>query len=260
MGGTVGDVLEPCMVGTVFFLYALYHLYLWLRVRRDPMSTTIGHNHHVRCRWCEQVMRGRKEILAVQTVRNTLMSSSLLASTSLTLSAVVAAYLVNTISTQSSTGLDLLGSQALRPIHKFFGVILCFSVAFYCYMQSVRSANHVGYMLGLADDLHFTPTYVAKVIKRGADFHTAGTRIFYLAFLSVLWIFGPIPPTILTLLLISHLWHLDRAKPLESSPGGQDGNRTYCSPLGEPFAIVGDGSQPDRPDECRAGDGGQGWW
>ncbi|PJF19841.1 hypothetical protein PSACC_00350 [Paramicrosporidium saccamoebae] len=218
----VGDVLEPVLVGCSFLAYVLYHLYFWQRYKRRPMYTTVGHNHEARLLWCQAVMQEGKELLAIQTIRNTLMSSSLLASTSLTLSAVTAAYLINTIHIHGPLGLDLLASSYLRPIHKFFGVIVCFTVAFYCYMQSVRASNHVGYLLGvpLTRSHHFTPQYVAKILRRGADFHTAGTRIFYLAFLFVLWIFGPLPPTILTLLLIPHLWYLDRADPyiIDSHP------------------------------------------
>lgn len=208
----VGNILEPMFAGVSLLCYAAYHLFLWGKVRHSPMSTTIGHNHEVRRIWCEIVKKERRDILAVQTIRNTLMSSSLLASTSLTLSAVVAAYLVNTISASGLLGLDILSSEYIKPVHKFFAVILCFTVAFYCYMQSVRASNHAGYLLGLPpDDLMFPPSYAARVIRRGADFHTAGTRIFYLAFLCVIWIFGPIPLLVLTMLLIPHLWYLDRA-------------------------------------------------
>lgn len=212
---TIGNVLEPVLVGTAVLAYIAYHVYFWHRYRNKPMSTTIGHNHVARKIWCEVVMRERRDILAVQTIRNTLMSSSLMASTSLTLSAVVAAYLVNTISIEGPFGLDLLSSSYLHPIHKFFAVILAFTVAFYCYMQSIRASNHASYLLGLPllGDRGFTPHYVAHVIKRGADFHTAGTRIFYLAFVFVLWIFGPLPPFIVMMILIPHLWYLDKADP-----------------------------------------------
>lgn len=207
----VGNILEPVLVGAAFLLYLVYHVYLWIRYVKYPYGTTFGHNHEARTRWVEMVMRERKDILAVQTIRNSLMSASLLASTSLTLSAVVAAYLVNTISVQGNSGLDLLGSTYINAVHKFFGVIVCFTIAFYCYMQSIRSSNHLGYMISLPLEggSEFTPEYVGRVIRRGANFHTAGTRIFYLAFLFVIWIFGPIPPVVLTLILIPNLWYLD---------------------------------------------------
>lgn len=238
MMSEVGNVLEPVFAGTAFVLYAAYHLFLWWKVRNNPMSTTIGHNQEARRQWCEMAMREQRDILAVQTTRNTLMSSSLLASTSLTLSAVVAAYLVNTVSLAGLLGLDILASDYIKPVHKFFAVILCFTVAFYCYMQSVRASNHASYLLGLPPNGPlFTPSYVARVVKRGADFHTAGTRIFYLAFLCVIWIFGPIPLLVLTLLLIPHLWYLDKAENTTPSP----------SPNGYPKPLIGDRLNPQNP-------------
>lgn len=208
-------MLEPALVGGALIAYCLYHAYLWMRYKRNPMSTTIGHNHDVRLRWCDVIMRERNSMLGVQTIRNSLMSSSLLASTSLTLTAVFAAYLVGAVEREGAGGIDILSAPYLRPIHKFFGVVLAFSISFYCYMQSVRASNHASYLLGipLTDEHHFTPHYVARVIRRGADFHTAGTRVFYLAFVFVLWIFGPLPPVIVMSAIIPHLWYLDRADP-----------------------------------------------
>ena len=194
----VDEVLEPALVGSALAAYCLYHVYLWMRYRRNPMSTTIGHNHEARLRWCDVIMRERNGILGVQTIRNTPMSSSLLASTSLTLTAVVAAYLVGTVEREGAGGIDIPSAPYLRPIHKFFGVILAFSISFYCYMQSVRASNHAGYLLGipLGDEHHFTPHYVARVISRGTDFHTAGTRVFYLVFVFVLWILDHYHPSL----------------------------------------------------------------
>ena len=112
----VGNILEPCIDGFCLLLYVGYHVKLYYKFRKDPLSTTVGHNHAARKLWCRMVMTEHKDILAVQTIRNTLMSSSLLASTSLTLSAVVAAYLVNTVQSSGLHGLDILGSSYLKPI------------------------------------------------------------------------------------------------------------------------------------------------
>lgn len=204
-------VIEPAIMGCALLLYIAYHIYLVFWYRRNPLSTTVGQNHDARHLWVECVMRDRRDILAIQTLRNTLMSSSLLASTSLTLSAVVAAYLVNTVKEQG--GVDFLAAPYLLPVYKFFVVILCFALAFFFYMQSVRAANHAGYMivLPLMAESPYTPDYVFRVLEKGALFNTAGTRMFYLAFLSVIWIFGPLPAVIATILLVIALWHLDQA-------------------------------------------------
>lgn len=211
-------------------LYAGYHAGLWRRLRRDPMSTTIGHNYEARRQWCEAVMAegGGREILAVQTLRNTMMSSSLLASTSLTLSAVVAAYLVNAIKVEGLVGLDIFSSPYLHPVHKFFAVIFFFTIAFYCYLQSVRASNHASYLISIpsAGSSLYTPSYACRVVQAGVAFHTAGTRVFYLALLSVIWMFGPLPLLALTLALLLSLRSQDRATPLCLSSPDPAADRT----------------------------------
>lgn len=210
MTETAKLVIEPAIISGALLLYIIYHIFLGVRYCRNPLSTTLGQNYAARHIWVECVMRERRDVLAVQTLRNTLMSSSLLASTSLTLSAVVAAYLVNTVKEEG--GIDFLAAPYLHPIHKFFVVIVCFAMAFFFYMQSVRAANHAGYMISLPlmVESPYNPEYVFRVLEKGALFNTAGTRMFYLAFLSVIWIFGPLPAVIATLILIASLWRLDR--------------------------------------------------
>lgn len=214
------DWVEPALMGIAFSSYFFYHAYLVHQYKHHSERTTLGHNRLARRLWVQTVMTEGKDMVAVQILRNTIMSSSLLASTSLTLSAVVAAYLVNTVQNADKTGIDLLGSAYLSPIHKFFVVMLCFAAAFYFYLQAVRACNHAGYIVtgatGTAMGSHspFSPTYGARLLDRGASYNAAGTRAFYLAFISVIWIFGPIPAFVLMVIILAHLYFNDRAEPL----------------------------------------------
>lgn len=219
------DWVEPMVMGMAFASYLVYHIYLIHRYRHHPERTTLGHNQLARRLWVRAVMAEGRDTVAIQTVRNTIMSSSLLASTSLTLSAVVAAYLVNTVQKADETGLELLGSIYLTPLRKFFVVMLCFATAFYFYLQAVRACNHAGYIITVPSGTTvggsspFSAAYGAQLLERGANYNAAGTRAFYLAFLSVIWIFGPIPTFALMMAVLVHLYYSDRAEPLALAGG-----------------------------------------
>lgn len=217
--------VEPTLMGISFSSYFLYHAYLVHRYRHHAERTTLGHNRLARRLWVQTVMTEGKDMVAVQTIRNTIMSSSLLASTSLTLSAVVAAYLVNTVQNSQKTGIDILGSTYLSPVHKFFVVMLCFAAAFYLYLQAVRACNHAGYIITVATRTAvighspFSPAYGARLLEQGANYNAAGTRAFYLAFISVIWIFGPIPAFVLMVVVLIHLYFSDQTEPLSYASG-----------------------------------------
>jgi len=223
-----GDWVEPVLISIGVALYASYHGYLVIRAKRRPWSTTIGQNHYARRRWCQIVVAERRDLLAVQTIRNSMMAASLLASTSITLSSVVAAYLVNTIinSEKGLAGIDLLASTWLVPVHKYLAIISTFTIAFICYMQSVRSGTHASYLIAIPKGAlrYVTPEYTALVLQRGADFHTAGTRLFYLSFVLVLWLFGPIPPLILCCCMVPFLFYLDCPRDCEVHREEQENN------------------------------------
>jgi len=59
-----------------------YHLHLFIRVRRNPMGTAIGITAYARRLWVKEVMQKKRDILAIQTLRNQVMAATFLASTS----------------------------------------------------------------------------------------------------------------------------------------------------------------------------------
>ena len=67
-------------------LVLIYYLCLGRRSRRQPNSSVYALNVRVREQWIDMVMRkGNMEILAVQTLRNSVMAANFMASTSILL-------------------------------------------------------------------------------------------------------------------------------------------------------------------------------
>lgn len=181
------------IVGLLFF----YHIFLFLMVWKKPLLTAAGQNGLVRKAWIAAILEDRKDVLAVQTLRNVMMSSSLLATTALTISTIIAAFFIRgPEGTSKIVEMSDETSEMFSVEHKLFSMILLFMLSFFSYMQSVRIHSHAGYMFGIskcADKPSFlTEIYLWKLLDRGSFYHTIGTRLFYAAFLAVLWLFGPI--------------------------------------------------------------------
>eukprot|EP01130_Rhizamoeba_saxonica_P015499 TRINITY_DN696_c1_g1_i1.p1 TRINITY_DN696_c1_g1~~TRINITY_DN696_c1_g1_i1.p1 ORF type:complete len:136 (-),score=12.07 TRINITY_DN696_c1_g1_i1:434-841(-) len=64
----------------LLFLYQLFYIYELIRL---PLSTSLGSNQHIRKKWIKKVAaEERLSIIAIQTIRNTVLTCTLLASAS----------------------------------------------------------------------------------------------------------------------------------------------------------------------------------
>ena len=160
----------------------------------------------------------KKNILAVQSLRNTIMGSTLMASTAILMCAATATLMA---SAYFHTESPLLGgaNQKLLCV-KYMSVMLCFGFTFLCYMQSVRYINHANFLINIplhSEDtgcptfIRITPNYVSNVLGKGCNFFTVGTRSFYVAFPLLLWFFSPIPVLVSCVGLVPLLFYLDTA-------------------------------------------------
>ncbi|MEQ1531673.1 MAG: DUF599 domain-containing protein [Methylococcales bacterium] len=198
-------------------LVLVYYLYLNWRSRRQANFTVHAMNKKVRQRWVEMIMASDKmDILAVQTIRNSVMASNFMASTAIILIIGILNLSGNTeklaavwqpfvLSETPSNQLSLL---------KLGLLLLDFSIAFYCFCMAIRLFNHVGYMINLPIDTimaGFSPKQVGAYINRAGAYYTFGTRAFFFSFPLILWFFGAYALTFGTLILIASLYSLDRA-------------------------------------------------
>jgi len=172
-----------------------YHIYLRARLRHDPAYTIQAVSARAREAWVHHIMSGQgKDILAVQTLRNSTMAGTFLASTSILLIMGV----INLIPrgnhvTPLMEALQrhaLAGDLATLKLLPFLVVFFC---AFFCFTQAVRLYNHVGYLINAAGTGEHSPTpaLVARVLNRSGRFYSYGMRSYYLSVPLVFWLFGP---------------------------------------------------------------------
>ena len=186
--------LEIGLTWLSFALLLIYHVHLAYQVKRAPLTTTIGLNMQTRRAWVETIMADRLDILAVQTLRNSSMAASFLATTAILicLGTLNAAFFSSTVGglrviseiSQENSGLLLI---------KLLFLIITFFSAFFNFTLAIRSYNHTSFMINipLARDPLMTPEFVARVLGRGMNHYSLGMRGYYLSVPLVLWLFGP---------------------------------------------------------------------
>ncbi|CAI0540921.1 unnamed protein product [Linum tenue] len=142
------------------------------------------------------------------------MASTLLASTAIMLSSLIAM---------------LMGSSTLDKSRL---VLVLLTV------QSIRYYSHASLLINVplkdmkTGGSHLTVDYVARSVNRGGYFWSLGLRAFYFSLPLLLWLFGPVPMFLLCFVLVSMLYFLDVTleDPGATSAGdGEDGGHVLMN-------------------------------
>lgn len=185
-----------------------YHMHLRALIRREPTAVLSSVAEMARVDWVATMMEGHgNEILAVQTLRNSTMAATFLASTSILL--IVG---VLSLSTQSPSlnatwhHLNIFGTLSPQLwLIKVLAPLLTLFYAFFSFSNAIRIFNVVGYMINARSDAshrRFEPAQVASELNRGGRYYSQGTRSFYYLVPQVFWLFGPIYMVVSALLLV----------------------------------------------------------
>ncbi len=193
-----------------------YQLYLRWRDRQDPAASALYGMNAARMAWVEGVMRDGRDILAVQTLRNSTMASSFMAST-----AILLIIGVLTLSAQGDKmsgtwhALNLLGQHSADIwLLKLLVMLFDLLFAFFAFCLSIRLYHHIGYQINTPADLRrevTQPAHVGAELNRAAIFYRLGMRAYYFTVPLLFWLFGPLLMVVATGLLVFFLYHLDRA-------------------------------------------------
>ena len=197
-------------------LVLAYYLYLGRKSRRAPGSRVHALNAKIRARWVHRVMSsGKMDILAIQTLRNSLMAANFMATTAVLL-IIGILNLSDKIGTwaQESQFSWLANSVSADLWYlKIALLVLDYAVAFYCFSTSIRFFNHVGYMINLGCDIQIEETIFKQTcayLNRAGSYYMYGTRAFFFSLPVIMWFFGPIFLIPATVALIAGLAVLDK--------------------------------------------------
>ena len=197
-----------------FLILAIYHAQWIYRIYRKPMTTAVGITNHLRGHWVESIMEERRDILAVQTLRNWTMAASFLASTGilicLGLLSVAASPQKMAEITPSLN--ELVREHRVLWLFKLMVLIIDFFFIFFSFCLAIRYLNHVNFMINVPFNLahKITPEYITGILNHGMMHYTMGMRGYYFSVLLFLWLFGPIWMLMGTVVMTVVLYHLDR--------------------------------------------------
>ncbi|CAL8996615.1 unnamed protein product [Prunus brigantina] len=206
--------LDVILVPLGFLITASYHAWLWHKVRTDPQSTIIGINTNGRRFWVSAMMKDneKKNILAVQTLRNTIMGSTLMATTSILLCCGIAAVISSTYSVKKPLNDAVYGAHGEFMVAlKYVTLLTLFLFAFMCHSLSIRFINQVNILINSPQDPMslVTSEYVSELLEKGYLLNTVGNRLFYAALPLLLWIFGPVLVFLCSATMVPVLYNLD---------------------------------------------------
>ena len=196
---------------SVAIVYA-YHYFLRMRVRRDPGYTIQAVLRQGRTAWVERMMAEGQGILAVQTLRNSIMGASFFASTAVAL-------IVGTITLSTQYDRLNVAWQTLSPIGaidehlwlmKILVLLIDMLIAFVFFSQSIRLMSHVGIIISVPAAT-IRPAFVADMLIQAGRYHTRGMRCYYFAAPLLFWLFGPLLLVLSTCALVGALYYLDKS-------------------------------------------------
>ncbi|KAK8543070.1 hypothetical protein V6N12_015639 [Hibiscus sabdariffa] len=206
--------LDVILVPLSILVSIAYHCWLWHKVRSRPLSTVIGTNATGRRFWVSAIIKDndKKNILAVQTLRNTIMGSTLMATTSILLCAGLAAVISSTYSVKKPLSDSVFGAHGEFMVAiKYVTILSVFLFSFLCHSLSIRFINQVNILINTPQDPTSVvgPDYVSELLERGFLLNTVGNRLFYAALPLLLWIFGPVLVFLCSVTVVTLLYNLD---------------------------------------------------
>lgn len=196
-------------------LLVAYHAYVRYRLSKDPAYTVQSVNNQVRRAWVENIMQRRDGILAVQTLRNSMMAATFLASTSVLM--IIGVLTLSEQGDQLRTTWEMLnvfGTTDPRLwLVKMLLLLVDLLFAFFGFAMAIRLFHHVGYMINAPQDANLVaaePAHVSAHLNRAGLFYSIGMRAYYYTVPLLFWLFGPLFMLAGTVVLVTSLYYLDR--------------------------------------------------
>jgi Protein of unknown function, DUF599 len=206
------NTLPWCAVLLSFLIVVGYEAQVTRAARRDPSATARSTHLLLRAQWVRALAQHEgSEIVAVQALRNSLMSATINASTA-------ALAMMGSISLIESKG----GLQRPLSVHVALEISLVATLfaTYVCSALSMRFIHHAGFALSLpvgsaerASHLDLAVTYV----QRGGQLYSWSLRFFLFAAPIVLGLIQPLVMPLGALVLLLVLTLFDRApKPVKA--------------------------------------------
>ncbi|KAF8029646.1 hypothetical protein BT93_E2157 [Corymbia citriodora subsp. variegata] len=202
--------LDVLLVPSGLLLMFVYHLQLLYRYLHQPHTTCIGFENFNKRFWVQAIMQGeRRDIgMCLTVISSNISAATFLASVSLTLCSLIGAWISNTNNNFFVSDLVYGDTRPATLSIKYISLLICFLLAFSCFIQSARHFVHANYLIS-TPSTSIPPKSVELAVIRGGDFWSVGLRALYFALNLLLWFFGPIPMFACSIFMVLFLHYLD---------------------------------------------------
>lgn len=206
---------ELANIAASFIVFGLYEMYLQWVIARNPMKLARSAHAAIRSHWVKSVMRrAGTEILVIQTLRNSVMAASFMATTAilalsgtLTLSGI---FVPNNTLWQGAHAGD---THSLLFAAKLLLLTGSFFVSFLFMAMAVRFFNHAGYLItGEAgqEEGREKEALATSYLNRAGNYYSLGMRAFFTCVPFLAGLFSTYLMLPATCLLILILYWFDR--------------------------------------------------
>ncbi|KAL5719319.1 hypothetical protein ACHQM5_012114 [Ranunculus cassubicifolius] len=188
-----------------------YHLWFLYYITHHPKKTAISINSINRQIWVQAMMEdtSKNGVCAVQTLRNNIMASSLVVTTSIMFTSIIVTLMTHTSSTVHMV--FLYGNKTeLGLTVKLFSIVACIFLAILLNILSVRYYSEASSLIQVKGEKGGSDILmVERMVNMGNHFWTVGLRLLYGSFTLFMWLFGPIVMFLCSVLLTAMLYFLD---------------------------------------------------
>ncbi|KAL7087611.1 hypothetical protein ACP275_13G077500 [Erythranthe tilingii] len=206
------DYLDVILVPSGLLLMLGYHLILVYRYLKCPQYTVIGYENHNKRAWVRRMLQVEMKDRgpAISVISSNITAATALSSISLVLSAVIGAWIGSSSTANIFTGRYIYGNRSQSIVYvKYVSLLSCFLVAFACFVQTARYFVHANFLISMPNN-DIPVGCVVKEVIRGSHFWLVGLRSLFFATSMLLWIFGPIPMFLCSVIMVLLLMNFDR--------------------------------------------------
>ncbi|KAL3508714.1 hypothetical protein ACH5RR_028115 [Cinchona calisaya] len=201
--------LDLILVPASLLIMFGYHIFLLYRYLRFANTTVIGYENHNRRIWVERMMEiDAKDRPAISVIGNNISAAATMSSISLVLSSLIGAWIGSSTRNIFTSNL-IYGDTSPSVISiKYVALLICFLVAFGAFVHTIRCFVHASFLITMPN-AEIPVGYIEKEVIRGNNFWELGMRALYFATTFLLWVFGPIPMFVSSVIMVGLLHNLD---------------------------------------------------
>ncbi|KAL3652586.1 hypothetical protein CASFOL_002267 [Castilleja foliolosa] len=208
--------LDFVLVPSGLIIMLGYHLLHLRKCLNCPETTAIGYENHNRRVWVARILQveTKERGQAITVLTSNLSAATSFASISLTLSSLIGAWIGSSYHNDYITN-SIYGNTSPTIVYvKYISLLACFLIAFACFVQTARCFVHANFLISMPN-CEMPVKNVESAVIRGSNFWVVGLRSLYFATNLLLWIFGPVPMFISSVVTVAVLQYVDKnATPL----------------------------------------------